>query len=508
MMRRLSGACLAALVVVSLVAAKPPDLPYNPRITVAQPPADSENAPADPGLPIPLGNVPVGVSALHFLGVHPFVAWEGTCEAPEPRSICPHLQQQADRQSHSLNDASFVDEACKEIEAAVKQASGKEAENQEVACDCCPCCWWLNQFGMCWMSRVLDWCKLCCEEKAGAQEESEEHPCDTVCGTIERKLQRPFSADCKGMPLSKVLDEIRDHFSLPIVVDQEALKKAGIASPDAIAVTFHVEQMPLRVALDMLLRPHHLKAEVTGCVLCITAMPASTQGEGEEAGEEPAAKSCGSACPKCEEMHAKCAGIEEQVTGLMKACYLAMGEGRFEKAADLAREAHALDPARVEGDPLIYKMHLLAEKCTKPCPATKCPSTPCQGANNQPDPAACDAPVQAIRPALPAVNGDTVPALDAVLTGKDEEGKDSEKHGEFQIGLGLDLECFGVSLEQVKALLGGKLEAAPEKNTVVLGLSPLGDFSIQGTVPCNGCFWSFTYRGGALLLWPTPERGE
>ncbi|MFM7151525.1 MAG: hypothetical protein ACKO23_17000 [Gemmataceae bacterium] len=43
----------------------------------------------------------------------------------------------------------------------------------------------------------------------------------------------------------------------------------------------------------------------------------------------------------------------------MKACYQAIEEGRVEKAADLARQAHGLDPARVEGDPVVYKCHLL-----------------------------------------------------------------------------------------------------------------------------------------------------
>jgi hypothetical protein len=243
--------------------------------------------------------------------------------------------------------------------------------------------------------------------------------------------------------------------------------------------------------------------------VCISAKPESTQNGGEEASEEPAAKGCGSACPKCEALHALHAGIEEQVTGLMKACYLAMDEGRLDKAAELAREAHALDPARVEGDPLIYKMHLLEQKCVIPCHGTSCPRNPCRPGDREVDPATCDEPGTAPQPDLPAVDGSTVPALDEVLTGKDEEDKDGDEHGNFQIALGVDLECLGVSLEQVQALLEGKFHvAAPEKGSVVLGLSPLGDFSVKGTVPWQGSCWSFVYRGSTFLLWRTADKAE
>jgi hypothetical protein len=39
---------------------------------------------------------------------------------------------------------------------------------------------------------------------------------------------------------------------------------------------------------------------------------------------------------------------------------LAVDEGRHARAAELAREAFALDPERVMADPLVYKMHLLS----------------------------------------------------------------------------------------------------------------------------------------------------
>jgi hypothetical protein len=562
MMRRLSGACLAALFLVPFAAAKPPDLPNNPRITVAQPADGGIYEPADPQLPVPLestnpedgglwtrydfrGDADAHrltallnevASTLHLLGVHPLIAWEGSFaapeqpvpseitwgapEAPEPPSICPYLQQQADRPIRSINDEALADQVHKDIEEAIKQPSFKQAaEEQEPAAGSCPCCSWVSQFGMCWMSRVLAWCGGCCAEKAvdeqkccchagGAQEEAEAHHCDTVCGHLERKLLQPLAADWRNEPLAKVLDDIRDAFSLPIVVDEESLKKAGIASPDHIPVTFQGEGMPLRTALELMLKPHGLGAEVKGCAVHISAIPATRQGGKEEASEEPAGLACGSACPKCEALHARRAGVEEQVTGLMKACYLAMEEGRIDKAADLAREAHALDPARVEGDPLVYKMHLLAQKCAGACHGASCPRNPCRPADKNLDPATCDAPDQPVRPDLPAVDEKTVPALDDVLTGKDEASK-AEEPGEFKLLVGLDLECFGVSWEQAKGLLAGKFDLdAPEKTSVVLGVSPLGEITFQGSLPWKGSCWSFVYRGGAFLLWRTPEKAE
>jgi hypothetical protein len=129
--------------------------------------------------------------------------------------------------------------------------------------------------------------------------------------------------------------------------------------------------------------------------------------ESSSAVENKDPKPCGeSVCPKCEAMHAKhVAGKAELVSGLMKACYLALGEGRYDKAVDLARQAYAVDPARVEADPLVYKMHLLGE----PCQMKKCGKemTECV-------------------PPLPAVNAGVVEALDAVLTGADGLGKPSK----------------------------------------------------------------------------------
>jgi hypothetical protein len=72
-------------------------------------------------------------------------------------------------------------------------------------------------------------------------------------------------------------------------------------------------------------------------------------------------------------------GVEPKVCGLMNACHLLMNQGMQHQAAELARQAYALDPQRVMADPLIYKMHLLAE------------STPAQpdGVSEESEPQTC-----------------------------------------------------------------------------------------------------------------------
>jgi hypothetical protein len=63
----------------------------------------------------------------------------------------------------------------------------------------------------------------------------------------------------------------------------------------------------------------------------------------------------------CEDACSKM-GKEVMVDGLLKAAHLAMGAGYTCKARELVKQAHALDPKRVEADPLVYKMHLLPKK--------------------------------------------------------------------------------------------------------------------------------------------------
>ena len=63
-------------------------------------------------------------------------------------------------------------------------------------------------------------------------------------------------------------------------------------------------------------------------------------------------------------------GVNEEVTGLIKACRLAVEMGRYQKAIDLVREAYALDAQRVVSDPVLHTLHEVAcdtlEHCV-PC---------------------------------------------------------------------------------------------------------------------------------------------
>jgi hypothetical protein len=67
-------------------------------------------------------------------------------------------------------------------------------------------------------------------------------------------------------------------------------------------------------------------------------------------------------------------GVDVMVTGLLKACHQAVDSCRCEHAVDLARQAFALDPQRVKGDPMVNKLHQMANKDAYHAPAgTFCP---------------------------------------------------------------------------------------------------------------------------------------
>jgi hypothetical protein len=104
-------------------------------------------------------------------------------------------------------------------------------------------------------------------------------------------------------------------------------------------------------------------------------------------------------CEEEEVHHSYQSGVSVMVDGLVKACYLSLAIGRYGHAVDLARQAYALDPERVESDPVVSRLHLLAT----------------------------DHPHHTgVQPVLPAVDPDTIKALDDVLKGV--EGEEQEEH--------------------------------------------------------------------------------
>jgi hypothetical protein len=265
---------------------------------------------------------------------------------------------------------------------------------------------------------------------------------------------------------------------------------------------------------------------------------------------------------KCGKSEASHKGVKEQVNGLMKACYLAIEGGRYAKAADLARQAHALDGARVEGDPLIFKFHLLDDKdvpccCPHGClePASpECPS--CQPSKNYLLP---EQPKQdeeenlSLRPALPEVDPGMVAALDDIysdvlvqvqeaptgslqfgvgvnsdagLTGSlvlnernfdcfvkatpkadcDKGGEEATSHS-FALPL-LSLDDCSVTLLDMgrvvsQACLGPVMPKESDKGSLSLGLSLTGKIDAYLRAPHDGVVYNLMLKDGVVIVWMT-----
>jgi hypothetical protein len=136
------------------------------------------------------------------------------------------------------------------------------------------------------------------------------------------------------------------------------------------------------------------------------------------------------------------AGVQEQVSGLLKACRLAAEAGDTAHAADLAREAFALDPERVAADPLVYKMHLLtAAQKPDARPSAKCGSRPgfeCP---------ACHDDIEVPPPAAEEQEGNTTaPASDGggwfdLLLGPHGHGECGIDPGDGSVRMTCDVHC-------------------------------------------------------------------
>jgi hypothetical protein len=254
----------------------------------------------------------------------------------------------------------------------INEIRTKEQDKNEFPGCCCPLgC--MNQAGACWCAQLLDWLTRtgAAGEPNGAETlpgcrpaesgttlpsgRSVQHapqyipPSPRFPLSPELAMSQQTAGDAPANP--PVASNVGSHPIVLVLAGQDG--SAGMAVPIDLSspVTLHADNVPLGVVLELLLRSTHATA----------AGSEQECSHPEEAPPQP--KMCGSACPKCEKMHAERAAREALVTGLMKACYLAFGEGRYDKAVELARQAHAVDPARVEADPLLYKMHLLGESC-------------------------------------------------------------------------------------------------------------------------------------------------
>jgi hypothetical protein len=194
-------------------------------------------------------------------------------------------------------------------------------------------------------------------------------------------------------------------------------------------------------------------------------------------------------------------GVEQEVAGLMKACRLLMNEGLHEQAAELARQAFALDPERVMADPLIYKMNLLAPArhpagASEPSEPAECPYCPAAGkpipdivpAKKKDRPA----PTTFLVPPMPPVDYEVVPALDRVLT---ETPRGADEASEEAASSALD--------DLIEAITGG-----PGRMTLGCGLNADGSVRLYADHCCAGSVYHVLFNRGCLAFWKTPDAAK
>jgi hypothetical protein len=412
MLRRLSAACLAALLLAltgTPVFAKPPDLPQDSKIVVSpHSPVEQESLPVEPAVPesgewrsFREGLQQTGedpdpwTAALRemlasslFLEAHPFVAFWGqtgkqpstpATAPPEATSPCPYLREKAQNQeTRVLNPVvirSVMDNlrALEQAAEQVRQARQLAADGHYLeALDClqkvrelCPGSSYETQIEQMY-NEFISGADAQMDQGAEGAEESEPEGCGCCCGCFCGWLAQ-FGM-CWMESAMSYLAGMGCPFQAYTSDSNKPVVEKFETFDDLLAIQREWERLGLPG------HPTHLApGHMHGGIQRESSQSEDKQDDSEEGSENVSSpRMCGSVCPKCEALHAqymKKAGVAEQVTGLMKACYLALGEGRVEKAAELARQAYALDPARVQGDPIVYKMHLLAEQSNPASPA-------------------------------------------------------------------------------------------------------------------------------------------
>jgi hypothetical protein len=258
---------------------------------------------------------------------------------------------------------------------------------------------------------------------------------------IEEALQRPVNLQFDNTPLCKVLDDLRAFQGVNIHVDAVALEEAGISLDRQVSIK--VEQVSFKSALNLLLHDMHLTWVIKDEVLVITTEKvargklqthvfavadllnderdpesvmklitgtidprtwAEVGGPGtidfyplgkaivvnQTADVQEQVADLLQALRRLDEAEARkrvVQSVSVEAAGLVKACRLALEDGRFEKAKQLAREAHALCPWSVLHDPTVRVVYLMSiwqparfggeENCEEP--PTVCPGEPMFG---------------------------------------------------------------------------------------------------------------------------------
>jgi len=243
--------------------------------------------------------------------------------------------------------------------------------------------------------------KMCCKGEC-VTSGCASSPC---CG-LSARLKAPVSVNFMGVPLHLVFEQIHSAYGIELAIDGSALAAAGV--PVMAPVTLQAQYTPLHAVLETLVHPMGLRLVVRGDAVCVTGPSKPCTGVAVNSdcgltgsvclnghkkpcapdGAEAACESGPTCCSKkmFVPMEDPCGfkpvkahvevrmAVKEQVDCLLQACYQAVADKRFEKARELARRAHALDTERTEGDPIVYKMHLLLDETWSVAPEDERPA--------------------------------------------------------------------------------------------------------------------------------------
>ncbi len=256
----------------------------------------------------------------------------------------------------------------------------------------------------------------------GEGEEQEAPHYETKLQEIEHHLNMPVTMDYRNVDLRAVLDDLHHAFGLDIIVDEKAMANQGVGA--AQLVTLKLDQVALKTALQVMLKKFGLTYVIEDDAIHVTTLPLArfeksdrlpdgglfmTAGVwmGFAPGVAPQAMING--CSPCDEP-----GAQVMADGLLKAARLALESGNHAKAADLARQAYALDPQRMHNDAAVFSLYLLVADPTASTRINNMPA-PCPAGSPCPSGVCLTKPVALAQPTLPGVHAQVVAALEKVL---------------------------------------------------------------------------------------------
>jgi tetratricopeptide (TPR) repeat protein len=334
----------------------------------------------------------------------------------------------------------------------------------------------------------------------------------TPASTITNDLNIPIKLAVEGLPMPQEdSNTATDGITCPYLRQQMQDRHAcQLADPQmGREVLDNLERLEnadklLQLAKD-LASEGDLEAAVECCLRAEALCPGSPCAE--HAIETMLELTCGSGSPTTTEEAAELRdeepGVEQQVCGLMKACHLLASQGMYHQAAELARQAYALDPQRVQADPLLYQMHLLAESspstASEPSEPPTCPYCPSAGKPIReivPEEKKNDTgPETLLVPPLPPVDYEVVPALDGMLTESAKEDQPSAGAEEAS-----EAESAASMQDLIEMLLGD--------TQVDVGTHADGGLRLCGECAVGDNVYHLRYSHGSLAIWTTPDASK